>query len=192
MIGIMPSLEMSMVTLVDAHTRASSSTMIAWVTWSAPAPPYGTGIPSAGSSISTDALKPSHGKAASRSTSAAWGAMRSSHIWRIALRNCLWVSSSANAGVGSIPQSRAPRCVRGAPGRRSLAMRSTPGARAASRFNATGAVSGIQWLTPLRTSKRYGPVTQSTVASAALASEGDVLIGPHIEGRDRDGADVGE
>ena len=31
-IGIMPSLEMSMVTLVDAHTRASSSTMIAWVT----------------------------------------------------------------------------------------------------------------------------------------------------------------
>ena len=39
MMGIMPSLEMSMVTLVDAHARASSSTMMAWVTWSAPAPP---------------------------------------------------------------------------------------------------------------------------------------------------------
>ena len=32
MMGIIPSLEMSMVTLVEAHTRASSSTMTAWVT----------------------------------------------------------------------------------------------------------------------------------------------------------------
>ncbi len=84
-----------MVTLVDAQTRASSSTMMAWVTWSAPAPPYLTGSPRVGSSISTDALKPSHGNAASLSTSAAWGAMRSSHIWRTTARNCLWVSASA-------------------------------------------------------------------------------------------------
>ena len=39
MIGIIPSLEMSMVTEVEAHTRASSSAAMAWVTMSAPAPP---------------------------------------------------------------------------------------------------------------------------------------------------------
>jgi hypothetical protein len=32
MMGIIPSFEMSTTTLVDAHTRASSSTMIACVT----------------------------------------------------------------------------------------------------------------------------------------------------------------
>ncbi len=51
MTGIMPSLEISRVTLVEAQTRASSSTMMAWVTWSAPAPPYSIGIPRAGSSM---------------------------------------------------------------------------------------------------------------------------------------------
>ena len=83
-----------MVTLVDAHARASSSTMMAWVTLSAPAPPYATGMPKAGSSISTDALKPSHGKAASRSTAAACGAMRSCAIWWTAARKALCVSVS--------------------------------------------------------------------------------------------------
>ena len=39
MTGSMLSLEMSMVSDVEAHTRASSSAMIAWVTMSAPAPP---------------------------------------------------------------------------------------------------------------------------------------------------------
>ena len=39
MTGIMPSLEISMVREVEAHTRASSSAMMAWVTMSAPAPP---------------------------------------------------------------------------------------------------------------------------------------------------------
>ncbi len=38
-IGSIPSLEISIVTEVEAHTRASSSAMIAWVTMSAPAPP---------------------------------------------------------------------------------------------------------------------------------------------------------
>ena len=39
MTGSMPSLEISRVTAVEAHTRATSSAMIAWVTMSAPAPP---------------------------------------------------------------------------------------------------------------------------------------------------------
>ena len=39
MTGIMPSLEMRMVSDVEAQTRASSSTAMAWVTVSAPAPP---------------------------------------------------------------------------------------------------------------------------------------------------------
>ena len=39
MTGSIPSLEMSIVTDVDAHPRATSSAMIAWVTLSAPAPP---------------------------------------------------------------------------------------------------------------------------------------------------------
>ena len=43
MTGSMPSLEISMVSEVEAQTRASSSAMIAWVTMSAPAPPYATG-----------------------------------------------------------------------------------------------------------------------------------------------------
>ena len=42
---------------VEAQTLASSSAMIAWVTMSAPAPPYSTGIPSEGSSSSTQASK---------------------------------------------------------------------------------------------------------------------------------------
>ncbi|CAB4774897.1 unannotated protein [freshwater metagenome] len=39
MTGSMPSLEISMVTDVEAQPRASSSAMMAWVTMSAPAPP---------------------------------------------------------------------------------------------------------------------------------------------------------
>jgi hypothetical protein len=39
MTGIIPSFEMSIMRLVEAQTLASSSTMIAWVTWSAPLPP---------------------------------------------------------------------------------------------------------------------------------------------------------
>jgi hypothetical protein len=39
MTGNIPSLEMSMVKEVEAHTRDSSSAMIAWVTMSAPPPP---------------------------------------------------------------------------------------------------------------------------------------------------------
>jgi hypothetical protein len=37
--GSMPSLEMMMASEVDAQTRANSSSAIAWVTMSAPAPP---------------------------------------------------------------------------------------------------------------------------------------------------------
>ena len=51
----MPSLEIRRVTAVEAHTRAISSAMMAWVIMSAPAPPYSTGIPSAGSSMSRQA-----------------------------------------------------------------------------------------------------------------------------------------
>ena len=54
-IGSVDSFEISSIKLVDAHTRASSSAAIACVTRSAPAPPYSTGRPSAGSSIDTSA-----------------------------------------------------------------------------------------------------------------------------------------
>ena len=57
MTGIIPSLEMRSVTEVEAQTRASSSTAMAWVTWSAPAPPNSAGMPRAGSSISRQASK---------------------------------------------------------------------------------------------------------------------------------------
>ena len=43
--GSMLSFEIRMVSEVEAQTRASSSAMIAWVTMSAPAPPYSTGMP---------------------------------------------------------------------------------------------------------------------------------------------------
>ena len=67
-----------MVSAVEAHTRASSSAAMAWVTVSAPAPPYASGMPSAGSSISLQASKDFQGNSAFRSTSAAWGATFSS------------------------------------------------------------------------------------------------------------------
>ena len=51
------SREMRMVRAVEAQTRASSSTMIAWVTWSAPEPPYSTGMPRAGSSMARQSAK---------------------------------------------------------------------------------------------------------------------------------------
>ena len=77
-----------MVSEVEAQTRASSSAMIAWVTMSAPAPPYSTGMPRAGSSSSTQASKDFRGKVASRSASAALGAIRSSANLRRVSRNC--------------------------------------------------------------------------------------------------------
>ena len=46
--GSMPSFEMRNMRLADASTRASSSTTIAWVTRSAPAPPYSAGMPQGG------------------------------------------------------------------------------------------------------------------------------------------------
>ena len=52
--------EMRIVSAVDAHTRANSSTMIAWVVLSAPEPPYSTGIPRAGSSMARQSAKFSH------------------------------------------------------------------------------------------------------------------------------------
>ena len=48
MTGSIPSFEISRVTAVEAHTRAISSAMIAWVIMSAPAPPYGLGDPEGG------------------------------------------------------------------------------------------------------------------------------------------------
>src|SRR4051794_19413608 len=78
---------MSMIKLVDTHARDSSSTMIAWVTWSAPVPPYSTGNPSAGSSIERHASKLSHEYSPVSSTSAARGAILSSQNWRITARN---------------------------------------------------------------------------------------------------------
>jgi hypothetical protein len=63
MTGSIPSLEMSMVRAVEAQTRASSSAMMAWVTMSAPAPPYSTGMPRAGSSSSTQASNDFQGNA---------------------------------------------------------------------------------------------------------------------------------
>src|SRR3954464_12425140 len=55
MTGIIPSFDISIINDVDAQARDSSSTMIAWVTGSAPAPPYSTGMPRAGSSIDRQA-----------------------------------------------------------------------------------------------------------------------------------------
>src|SRR5947208_14181716 len=61
MTGIIPSLEISIIRLVDAHALDNSSTMIAWVTWSTPQPPYSTGNPIAGSSIDRHDSKFLHG-----------------------------------------------------------------------------------------------------------------------------------
>src|SRR5580692_3886957 len=99
--GAIPSLEIIMVSDVEAHTLASSSAMMAWVIMSAPAPPYSTGMANEGSSSSTQASKDFWGKVASRSASTAFGAIRSSANFRNVSRNCRWVSVSANA-VGSI------------------------------------------------------------------------------------------
>ena len=88
-----------MVRDVDAQTRASSSAMIAWVTMSAPAPPYSTGTPSAGSSSSTQASNEARGKAPSRSTWAAWGAIRASAKCRRVSRNSRWVSLRAKVAA---------------------------------------------------------------------------------------------
>jgi hypothetical protein len=71
MTGSIPSFEISSVSEVEAQTRASSSMQIAWVTASAPAPPYTEGTPRAGSSLATQAAKDAAGNAASRSTCAA-------------------------------------------------------------------------------------------------------------------------
>ena len=89
---------------MEEHTRASSSAMMAWVTMSAPAPPYSTGMPSAGSSSSTQASKDFCGKVASRSASTALGATRSSaNLLRVS-RNSRWLSVRAKVEVGwSIP-----------------------------------------------------------------------------------------
>ena len=59
--GSMPSLEISNVTAVEAHARATSSIATAWVTRSAPWPPYSVGAHNAGSSMSTQARKLSQG-----------------------------------------------------------------------------------------------------------------------------------
>ena len=64
---------MSNMRLVDAQPRASSSTAIAWVTRSAPTPPYSSGMPRAGSSISQIALNASQPYASLSSVSAARG-----------------------------------------------------------------------------------------------------------------------
>ena len=89
-----------MVSEVEAQTRASSSVTMAWVTMSAPAPPYASGMPNDGNSSSRQAAKDSHGNSAVRSTSAAWGAIRSSAKWRRVSRN--WRCSSVRAKVESV------------------------------------------------------------------------------------------
>jgi hypothetical protein len=96
--GSMPSLEINMVSEVEAQTRANSSAMIAWVTMSAPAPPYSTGMPREGSSSSTQASKDLRGNTASRSAAAALGATLSSANLRRVSRNSRWVSVRANRG----------------------------------------------------------------------------------------------
>src|SRR5262252_7744403 len=74
-IGIVARREIKMVSAVDAQTRASSSTMTAWVVLSAPEPPYSTGMPRAGSSMARQSAKFSHEYVAVRSSSAARGAI---------------------------------------------------------------------------------------------------------------------
>ena len=56
-IGVVASPLIPIIRLVEAHTRASSSTMMACVTWSAPAPPYSTGMFIPGRSMATQSLK---------------------------------------------------------------------------------------------------------------------------------------
>src|SRR5947207_2228279 len=106
MTGIMPSFEISIIRLVDAQARDSSSTMIAWVTWSAPVPPYSTGMPRAGSSMDRQASKLSHGYSPVSSTSAARGAILSSQNWRSTARNSCCSSVSV---IGCTPSSLPPR-----------------------------------------------------------------------------------
>ena len=75
MIGVVDSPLMASIRLVEPHTRASSSTMIAWVTWSAPGPAVLGGDAEAGQLHSTQALKLSQGYSPVASTSAALGAI---------------------------------------------------------------------------------------------------------------------
>ena len=100
-IGSVDSFEISSMRLVDAHTRASSSAAIAWVTRSAPAPPCSTGRPSAGSSIVTRAWNASQSYRARWSVSAARGAILSSLNWRMTSRN--WRCSSVSV-IGCMVQ----------------------------------------------------------------------------------------
>src|SRR3954453_12235258 len=106
MTGIIPSLEISIMRLVEAQARDSSSTMIAWVTWSAPWPPYPSGMPREGNSMATQALKLSHGYSAVSSTSAARGAILSSQNCRMTLRNSR--CSSVRVIGCTVPVSRPP------------------------------------------------------------------------------------
>ena len=107
---------MIIVSAVDAHTRASSSIISAWVTVSAPAPPNSTGRPSAGSSIALHASKFSQEYSAASSIAAARGAILSSANARIASRN--WRCSSVRV-IGlhapSLPPMLVAQCTGSAP-----------------------------------------------------------------------------
>src|SRR5688572_17444794 len=83
----MPSFEMRNIRLADASTRASSSATIAWVTRSAPLPPYASGNDRAVSSIALNASNDGHEYSSRSSASAARGASLSSANWRTTARN---------------------------------------------------------------------------------------------------------
>ena len=138
MTGVIPSFEIRMVSAVEAHTRASSSAAMAWVTVSAPAPPYASGMPRAGSSISLQASNDFHGNSAFRSASAALGATFSSAKVRMVSRKSRWTSVRSKFGVltRSLSQTVA------APPRRLL--RWPRDAATSSAESLSGANSGIQ------------------------------------------------
>ena len=166
-----------MVSAVEAHTRASSSTMMAWVTMSAPAPPYSSGIPRAGSSISTQASKDFQGNSAFRSTSAACGATFSSQKVRRVSRKSRWTSVRAKVGVLTRSFSQTP------PNGRSSdpAVRWPPDGGSAARRARRAPSRGSSGTRPSSTSKLYGPRTHSAVASAALPDRSFVPGGPDVE-----------
>ena len=107
----MPSFEMRKMRLAEASTRASSSATMAWVTRSAPAPPYSSGYESEVSSIDRSASNAGHEYSPVRSVSAASGASLSSANWRTTARNscCSGVRVIGCIGLQSAPSRPAER-----------------------------------------------------------------------------------
>ncbi len=84
---IVPSLLPATMRLLEAHTRATSSTTIEWAMRSAPAPPYSSGTWIASRSARLSSSWTSHGYSAASSISVARGAILSSARLRTDLRS---------------------------------------------------------------------------------------------------------